>query len=429
MNATETLPGARGGRPTPVRVQVISGPDRGAHALLWDGTLVIGTRPDCGLVLTDSTVSRQHASVELAGAGLRVVDLGSKNGLRFQGSRFERAELPVGAGLQLGETHVALLPALVVPEPSAEVQTLHGLQTRAPAMKALFDELLRSAAANVPVLVSGETGSGKECVARALHAASPRAQAPFVVFHCGHTTQELASAQLFGHARGAFTGAVGEARGVFEAATGGTLFLDDVGELPLELQPLLLRVLSEGSYTRVGDSEVRRADFRLIAASQLPFEALVATGRLRADLFYRLDGVHLRVPPLRERREDIPLLAEGFTTELLGRPAALPPEVVSHLCVLQWPGNVRELKNVVQRLTVMGEGALSETGAALPVDFQSARAAAIAAFEKSYLEALLKRHHGSTPAAAKAAQLSKSYLYRMLEEHGIDSQRARRRRA
>jgi DNA-binding NtrC family response regulator len=409
------------GRIEPLRLCVIEGADRGKEAVIKEGTAVIGTRSDCTLVLTDTAVSRRHASVELLGSRVRVRDLGSKNGTRYMGARIETVEIPVGSTVQVGETGIALLPARVAQGALSERTELAGLLGKSVRMRRLFAEVERVGPSDAPVLVLGETGTGKEGIARAVHSLSPRNARPFRVFDCAATQRDLLPSALFGHVRGAFTGAIKDAPGALEEVDGGTLFLDEIAELPIELQPTLLRALETRSYSRVGESRSRSVDFRIVAATHQNLEDRVQKGLFRRDLFYRLAAIILQVPPLRERAEDIPLLAEHFARDVAGQPFTLPSSAVATLCAYQWPGNVRELRNTVERAVTLGPHTLMPEGGAegAEPDFHQARERAIQVFEKSYLEALLDRHGGSASAAAREANIARSYFYRLLEEHGL----------
>ena len=408
-------------RVTGLCLVVIDGPDRGRRKQLEPGTSVIGTRADCDLVLGDPTVSRRHSSIELLPATVRVRDLGSKNGTLYLGGRIESVELPVGAVIQVGENHLALLPLAQPQDAASDRVELEGMVGASVAMRRLYAQIERVAATDTSVLVYGETGTGKELVAHAMHAQSPRASGPFRVFNCGSVQRELLQSALFGHVRGSFTGAIRDVAGAFEAADGGTLFLDEVGELPMELQASFLRVLETRAFQRIGENAPRRSDFRLVCATHQDLEAKVARGEFREDLFYRLAVFVIQVPPLRERREDIALLAEHFAEEH-GAPLPVP---AAALCSQPWPGNVRELRNTVQRAAVVGWGeALPTTGSppepeAPAVDYTLGRAQAIKRFERDYLKALMARHQGSTSAAAREAGLARSYFYRLLEAHGL----------
>jgi DNA-binding NtrC family response regulator len=417
---TDTIdPSHLSAAPMPVRVVVVSGPDAGKALEVRDGTVLVGSHADCQLQLTDGAVSRRHLSLELLGTRVRVRDLGSKNGTRYLGARISSVDVPLGASLELGGTTLALLPQLRAGALS-DKQALAGLVGRAPATRRLFAQLEQLAPTDATVLLTGETGSGKDAVARALHALSPRAAGPFVAFDCGASSTSLIQAVLFGHVRGAFTGAVKDAPGVVEAADGGVLLLDEVSALPLDVQPVLLRVLETRTFTRVGDGKPRRSDFRLLASTTADLQALVKQGRFRSDLYYRLSAITLAVPPLRDRLDDVPLLAQAFA-EAAGAKAPLSPTALSALSAWRWPGNVRELKNAVERVVTLGEEALhpDAAGGAGAQDFHAARELALKAFEKSYLEALLQKHRGSASAVAREAGIARSYLYKLLDAHGL----------
>ncbi|MBL8940998.1 MAG: sigma 54-dependent Fis family transcriptional regulator [Archangium sp.] len=405
-------------RPMPMRLLVLAGPDRGAELVVEQGTALVGTHADCQLKLADDAVSRRHLSIELLGIRARVRDLGSKNGTRFQGAKLTVLDLPLGSVIELGSTQLAVLPK--VSATATPKESLQGLLGRSPVMRGLFSQLEQVGPTDASVLLHGETGTGKEASARVLHHLSPRKDGPFVTFDCGAATGDLVQATLFGHVKGAFTGAVKDSAGVVEAADGGTLMLDEVAALPLELQPLLLRVLESGSYQRVGDTKVRTSDFRLLATTQHDLPRRVKAGAFRADLYYRLSAIVLEVPALRDRLEDVAMLAQAFARGQRSD-AVLSPSALAALSAWQWPGNVRELKNVVERILALGEDAvLPKAPEVSGADFHAAKERALAAFERSYLEALLTRHQGSAAAAAREAGIARSYLYKMLEQHGVD---------
>jgi DNA-binding NtrC family response regulator len=408
------------GRIQPVRLLVVDGPDRGTEAIVDAGTALIGSHEHCSLRLTDSAVSRRHLAVELLGTRVRVKDLQSKNGSRYLGSRFEAIELPLGATVEIGTTRIALLPALQATGPVSDASELAGLHGRSLPMRKLFAQIQLVAPTDAAVLIAGETGSGKEGVARALHSLSARASGPFRVFDCAAVSKDLVQSALFGHVKGAFTGAVKDSSGALEDADGGVLFLDEVAELPLELQPALLRALETKSFQRVGDTRLRKSDFRIVAATHHDLYAKAQQGQFRLDLYYRIAALVLEVPPLRNRLEDVALLAHRFAADAKAmRP--LEPSTLAALTAWQWPGNVRELKNAVERVVAMG------ADAALPglvaqeasLDFHKTREQALRAFERSYLEALLDRNQGNASAAAREAGIARSYLYKLLEEHDL----------
>jgi len=408
--------------PRPIRVVVQAGPDAGKDFEVRDGTVLVGTHADCQVRLTDGGISRRHATLELMGARVRVVDQGSKNGTRYLGAKFTRLDVPVGATIELGNTSLSLLP-LMKANAVSERESLGHLVGRSAVMRRLYAQLEVIGPTDATTLIEGETGSGKELVARTLHELSPRKAEPFVVVDCGALGGQLVSSTLFGHVRGAFTGAVKDQAGLIEKAHRGTLFLDDVASLPLELQPLLLRVLETGTFQRVGEGKVRDADFRLLSATTRSLQAEVKRGLFRSDLYFRLASITLEVPPLRDRLDDVPLLAKHFAHEAKAK-APLSASALGALAAWRWPGNVRELKNAVERAVTLGEvKAPSEEGGRhqRPVtdDFHKARDKALAAFEKSYLESLLKKHKGSASAVAREAGIARSYLYRLLETHGL----------
>jgi DNA-binding NtrC family response regulator len=380
---------------------------------------LVGSSGDCSLVLTDPSVSPWHARLQLVDGHVRVRDLASQHGTFYLGARISDVLVPPGTVLQLGSTRVSLLPTLPgvdVPGPREE---LAGMLGRSPAMQRLFARLERVAPTRATVLIQGETGTGKDCVAQALHRLSTRARGPFSVFDCGAVSHELMRSALFGHVRGAFTGAIRDAPGALERAHGGTLFLDEIGELPLELQPALLRALDTQSFSRVGEDQLRGADFRVIAATHKNIEARVREGRFREDLYYRLSAITLVVPPLRERLEDVPVLAEAFARGLTRKRAPLSASTLACLCAYRWSGNVRELRNAVDRVLALGPGTLpGSPSPEEPPDFHRAREQAIQCFERRYLEALLQRHDSAADAMAEAG-ITRSYFYKLLETHGL----------
>lgn len=404
--------------PLPVRLVVMAGPDTGKQLEVRNGTVLVGTHADCQLQLSDTGVSRRHVSLELSGARVRVNDLGSKNGTRYLGAKFTRLDVPVGATIELGMTSLALLP-LLRDGALSDKHALGGLVGRSAPMRRLYALLEQVGPTDASCLVRGETGTGKELLVRTLHSLSHRAKGPFIAVDCGGITSSLVSSVLFGHVEGAFTGAVKDAVGLIEAANGGTLFLDDVSSLPLDTQPLLLRVLEGRTYQRVGEGRERTSDFRVVAATTRDLQLEAKEGRFRMDLYYRLASITLELPPLRERLDDVPVLAAHFA-KAAGAKTTLPAGAVASLSAWRWPGNVRELKNAVERAVTLGEAPLPDQPASsASEDFHGARDKALAAFERSYLEALLTKHKGSASAVAREAGIARSYLYRLLETHGL----------
>jgi DNA-binding NtrC family response regulator len=338
-----------------VELLVCSGPDTGREITLAAPCLRVGTAPDNDVVLTDRTVSRRHAELQRTPDGLLVRDLGSTNGTFLKGLRVREAFLEAGAILTLGSSEMRVRS---VREERAyavgQAPGLGGLVGKSQRMRELYGLIQAVAPTPTTVLITGESGAGKEQVATTLHTLSGRS-GPLVVFDASVTDPEMVRNDLFGHIKGAFTGAMGSREGAFRRANTGTLFIDEIGELPLELQPRLLRVLETRTVVPVGSDVPVTVDVRVIAATHRDLAALVQAGRFRADLYYRLSVMTLRVPPLRESPEDIPLLVQRFN-ERFGQPLRLTPAALQALMAYRWPGNVRELRNVLERAVILGGG-------------------------------------------------------------------------
>ena len=403
----------------PVRVHGVDGPGASAEALLERGTLTIGSGGSADLRVDDKAISRQHAVLELLPGAVRVRDLGSRNGTRYLGAKIDVATVPLGGTIQIGRTTFRLSPAALAHAAEATADSPGTLIGNAPPMRKLFARIRRLAAGDTGVLIEGESGSGKEAIARAIHQLGAPGR-PFVVFDGAAINANLIESELFGVAKGAFTGADRARAGLLEQATGGTLLLDEVTALPVMLQPRLLRVLESREFRRVGENLVRKASFRVIATSQVPLEQAVARGTFRQDLLFRLAVTRLTVPPLRERREDVAALATHFA-------AAFAPGhklEKSTLAAMQchpWPGNVRELKSAVERALAGLEASPSPAAGAVTASFLEVRQALLSDFERQFLTALLGRHRGNVSAAAREAQLARSFLYKLLEKHGLAS--------
>lgn len=315
------------------------------------------------------------------------------------------------------------------------------------AARRLFGLLERAAGTELTVLLHGESGTGKEVAARALHRASRRSGGPFVAVNCGAVPAELMESEFFGHVRGAFSGAATDKVGLFEAAHQGTLFLDEVSELPLPLQVKLNRALQEREIRRVGDTADRKVEVRVVAATNVDLKERVAAGRFREDLFYRLNVFPVRLPPLRDRREDIPALAAAIMEKLRRRegkgPRGLHPEALEALFSHGWPGNIRELENALGRAAALCDGELIRVGD-LPNEIASGPKQALATdllslsfrdalhqaqdqAARAYLTALLEAHHGSVTQAADAAGMARETLHRQLRRYQLDPERFRRR--
>jgi DNA-binding NtrC family response regulator len=433
-----------GNRPVAVevrgfQVEVVGGPDAGKTALASRRSFEIGTQPSCDLVLSDAHVSRRHLRIDIEARDCVLYDLGSTNGTRLHGVRVRAAALDDGAVIECGQTKLRFaMTATPFRVALAEHDDFEGLLGRSVAMRELFALLDRVAGTDAAVLIQGETGTGKERVARALHARSRRAARPFAVFDCAAVPPTLIEAELFGHEKGSFTGATEKRAGVFERADGGTVFLDELGELALELQPKLLRVLESNEVYRVGASKPTPIDARIVAATHRDLQTRLGEGLFREDLYYRLAVVTVRVPALRERRDDIPMLASHFARENLfqaqgsrGGVAAPGWEAIFEFMKgYDWPGNVRELRNVVERAVIMSDPKLlrgdpldavaelrkrAEPAMHKRVSLRAARDAT----EREYLEDLVRATDWDLDQAAQIAEVHRKSLERLLREHNI----------
>ncbi|MBX7195115.1 MAG: sigma 54-interacting transcriptional regulator [Sandaracinaceae bacterium] len=408
--------------PTAYRLVVVAGPDTGAICNVTASVLV-GSSQACALRLSDPTVSRRHVEAWPGETGLRVRDAGSRNGTWAGGVRVMDAELGEGMELRVGDTRVRI-ERHVAASPSRKLVTAFGdFLGAAPILQPIYEQLERAAATDATILLEGESGTGKEVLAEAIHEKSGRASGPLVVVDCGSIPENLVESELFGHEKGAFTGAERRRAGAFEQAHRGTLFLDEIGELPLAMQTRLLRALEARRVRRVGGSDWLPIDVRVVAATNRALENEVEEGRFRLDLFHRLAVVLIRVPSLRERPSDVPLLARAFA-ERLGASATLSDEVLARLSSHAWPGNVRELRNAVERLAVVGDTALraTRTSASSGADpalsglpFRQARDVALERFTERYVADMLTRHGGNVSAASRAAGIARRY-FQMLKK-------------
>ena len=321
-----------------------------------------------------------------------------------------------------------------LPQPSEEKSGLPQLLGESPAFLAEIRKIPLLAQCDVNVLISGETGTGKELCARAIHYLSPRAGRPFIAVNCGAIPVELVENELFGHERGAFTDASTAQGGLIHEAEGGTLFLDEIACLPLLAQVKLLRFLQDKEYRRLGSTKTQQGDVRVVAAMNIDLEEAVREGKLRQDLYYRLNIIPLVLPPLRERREDIPLLARYFLAKYAAKlnkdVTDCSPDVMQLLVLYEWPGNVRELEHTIERAVVLSEQAvihkadiiLPRVAAAAHQDsFQEAKAKVIAQFERTYIQGLLLAHQGNITKAARAAQKNRRAFWQLMRKHLLDA--------
>ena len=427
-------------------LQVEAGPGNVGPVVIGDEPVIIGSDPTARLVIDDPHVSRRHAEIVRTPAGILLRDLGSRNGTYIGQLAVKEVRLASGAEIKVGTTTLrfemggeAGRLGRLLREPLRDDE-LSGVPSRfgpaigaSAAMRRLFALFARLGPTELTITLIGETGTGKDVLARAVHESSPRAEKPFLVFDCGAVAPTLIESELFGHEKGAFTGASGERRGAFERARGGTLFLDEIGELQMELQPKLLRVLEQRCIRRLGGAQDIPVDVRIVAATNRDLEDRVKKGGFREDLFFRLSAAMLRVPPLRERRDDLPPLVTHLLAEA-GSPLTLAPETLEVLASYHWPGNVRELKNVIAGAAALADGPLleprhliffrpqrrspevNETGgtAELPLAGHT-----LEQLEKAAIEQTLHRFDGNKTKAAKALGIAASTLYEKIRRYGL----------
>ncbi len=425
------------------RLLVSAGPDEGKSLVSDKERLRCGAHPTNDLVLAeDRTASRHHFEIINTERGWLLVDLNSTNGTFMDGRRIERAYLSAGAQIRAGSSTLTFAPIdeEVTVEPDREGE-LCGLVGQSVQMRQVFALIKKIAPMDVSVIIGGETGTGKELVARAIHELSGRKKGPLVVLDCGAIPPNLIESELFGHEKGSFTGAMTERPGAFERAQGGTIFLDELGELRLDLQPKLLRVLENREVRRVGGNDTLEVDCRVIAATNRDLPKEIAAGNFREDLFFRLSVINLQLPPLRQRREDIPLilkraLAEPETVARHGK-KRISPEALSLLMAYAWPGNVRELMNVLSHVLAFSEGEEvlpehlpprvrgQEREGPLPFNehltFKDAKEQLLENFEREYVTSVLTRCEGNLSRAARESGLHRKSIERLVKKYQLDA--------
>lgn len=425
------------------KLLVISGPLQGREFIVDKNVFSIGADPNSDLVLEDSSVSRRHCEIQVLPDGYVIRDLGSTNGTIVQGVKVTEAYLSQGTEFQLGNTRFVFCPLPDQMEYGlSESDHFGGVLGESVPMRHVFYLAERYASTDATVLVEGETGTGKEVIAEAIHQYSSRADKPFIVIDCASLARELIASELFGHTKGAFTGATSDRVGAFEHADGGTVFLDEISELDAELQPKLLRVLEKREVKRVGSNEMKRINVRIISATNKRLENEVNAGRFREDLYFRLSVVHVEMPPLRQRKEDIGPLALKFLRDFGGEDAVanLPDfkRTVETLKAHDWPGNVRELRNIIEiasyddqqsmdiaALLCLGRirtGRSAENGGKRHTadrPFKEAKGDLIAEFERSYIEDLLRRCDGNVSKASREAGIERAYLQRLIRKYDL----------
>lgn len=438
-----------------VMLRVTSGPDRGAQIQVARPRITIGRSAVNDLVLTDTSVSGTHLQITLGDKrGILIRDLDSTNGSSVGDIRIREAYIEPGTTIAVGKTEVLFLSADEVEVPLSGQDHFGALWGTSPALREVFAILEKVAPTDMSVMIGGETGTGKELVARALHDESKRAAKPFVVLDCGSLPRSLAEAAILGHKKGSFTGAISDRAGAFEEADGGTLFLDEIGELPLDLQPKLLRVLDRSEVQRIGESQVRNVDVRVVAATHRDLRQMVGQGQFREDLYFRLSVMTVDMPPLRDRADDILLLAHKFLEDFArihGRSFQLGQEAKDVLLTERWRGNVRQLKNTIERAAHLArtttiepadlhlgrrEGPISKSRGAsqdgdgermagrlteemYAIPFKEAKQLIVDDFERAYFARLLAKTGNNLSRASAEAGITRYYLRELLKRLGM----------
>ncbi|HUH06007.1 MAG TPA: sigma 54-interacting transcriptional regulator [Kofleriaceae bacterium] len=416
-----------------LELTVLEGPDAGKTFRSTAERSVIGTHRSCSLVLSDKTVSRFHCDISPgAGGKFTIRDLGSRNGLLLNGCSVVEAHLHDGVTISLGRTLLRFEPdAGQVTVPLSARESFGLMVGSSRAMRAVFSVLERAAESDVTVLLQGETGTGKELAAESIHRVSSRGDGPFIVVDCGAIPADLLESELFGHVRGAFTGAVAERAGAFSAASGGTIFLDEIGELSPELQPRLLRALERREVKPVGKDDYHPIDVRVIAATNRDLCRMVNEQSFRSDLYYRLAVVEVRLPPLRERPGDLPDLVDRILAAMgEDGPAAAAlraPAFRAALARHGWPGNVRELRNYVERCIALREqpplvgdsNDLAAPSVDISKPLKQSRENWLRSFEREYVAGILREHGDNVSAAARAAGVDRVTFYRLMWKLGL----------
>ena len=432
------------------KLVVVDGPDKGKELTIDRERVTIGRSVICDLVLADKAVSGTHCELVAKEKGVILKDLESTNGTQVGDLRIREVWLTPKTVIRLGQTKMRFEPLQGEVEIDlSDENRFFDLVGNSVRMREIFAVLQKISATDLTAMIRGETGTGKELVARAIHQGSSRAEHALVVQDCSAIPKDLIESTLFGHERGAFTGATERYRGSFEQADGGTIFLDEIGELETTLQPKLLRVLENREIKRVGGDKMIPVDVRVVAATNRDLRAMVNEGTFREDLYYRLSVVQVNLPPLRERPEDVPLLVDAFLQELSARrfPGeedkifTVANDAMSRLKGYPWPGNVRELKNTIERAASLSDGMeltvrdllpLSQKTPAQPlpggtaeqfvdeqVPFKEAKQKVLDTFEAAYLKALLDKHAGNITRSAQAAGLTRYHLRELAKRYGI----------
>ncbi len=427
---------------------VLSGPNKGKKIDLDHPTFKIGKREGNDLILDEKTVSRNHLEIVQNENSYILKDLDSTNGTTINDIRVKEAYLSPGDIIRVGTIRIEFIAfdEKVQIEPSTR-QEFGPLIGRSRKMRQIFSILEKISPTNATVLVEGETGTGKDVVAQAIHQFSPRKAKPFVVFDCSSVAPNLIESELFGHVKGSFTGAVATRRGAFEEANGGTIFLDEIGEMTPELQPKLLRALEQRVVKKVGSNDTMPIDVRVICATNKNLKKEVSENRFRQDLYYRLSVVKINLPPLRERPDDIPFLIEKFLTsgkfnttdDGQIKVTRVEDDALKMLTRYQWPGNIRELSNILERVVPLvaknaitgkdvsyifeemenEEEATERMSVDMGLPFKEAKQKIVESFEKDYLAALLRRNNYNISKTAREAGIDRKHIRNLLKKYGI----------
>lgn len=451
--AARTLVLDEGRMSSSIRVQknkllVISGPLQGSEYVVNKEVFSIGSGKQNDLPLADSTISKRHCEISMDNDGQYTIrDLDSTNGTFVGGVRVNSAFLHPGAEFQIGKTKIIFCPLQESHEiPLSDSESFGSMLGKSTTMRRIFKVAETYAPSEATVMITGETGTGKEILAEEIHKHSPRKDKPYIVIDCAAMSKDLVESELFGHVKGAFTGANADRKGAFENADGGTVFLDEIGDLSQDLQPKLLRVLEKREIKRVGDNKVRKIDVRIICATNRNLDREVNAGRFREDLYYRLSVVKIEIPPLRRRKDDIPMLVRKFVSDIHGADAvedlANLDENISLLKNHDWPGNVRELRNLVEAAfysqlrpinlsTFLGLSRIisgdetaqkrtAESAYQTGRTFKDAKNCLIEDFERKYITDLLERNNGNVSRSAREADLERAYLQRLIKKYNLN---------
>jgi len=449
-----------GGRPTvrhlrKSKLVVTSGPESGKEVEITKPRVTGGRSMINDLVLGDKAISSTHFEIAAADDGYRLRDLDSTNGVFVGDLRVREIYLKPNMNFRVGHCDLRFQPTQEIVEiPLSKRDSFEHVIGSSVKMREIFATLEKVAPSELTAMITGETGTGKEMVARAIHTASPRKAKPFVVLDCGAIPRDLIESTLFGHEKGSFTGAVSQHQGCFEQASGGTIFLDEIGELPIDMQPKLLRVLENREVKRVGGDRTIKVDVRVVAATNRDLRQMVNNGTFREDLYFRLSVIAVELPPLRDRKDDVEKLAGLFLKEIGGRrnmQMSFSTDAVTALGSHNWPGNVRELRNVIERAASLSDGAIvnrndlffhrdskqpvpsaapvmSGDGPSLAItpglDFKEAKQRVVDQFEVAYLRQLLERHDGNITRSAQEAGLTRYHLRELLKRHGLTGAKA-----